>query len=116
MLKFEVSDRLYEAAEEWGDRRLQEIDEALETKVEQALVEIEHLVSQTNKVEFDVDIDGRTVSYEPTEELSDLLARQAEELDTDESAVLKAHVDLYANAFLEEAKEEQRPPDAPPRE
>jgi hypothetical protein len=114
MLTFDVSDRLYEAAQEWGERRLEEIDEALETKVEQALLEIEHLVSQTHDIEFEVD--GRTISYEPTEELSTLLARQAEELDADESAVLKAHVDLYANAFLDDVKDEQRPPDAPPTE
>jgi hypothetical protein len=111
MLAFEVSDRLYEAAEEWGDRRLEDIEDALATKVEQALLEIEHLVSGTHEVEFDVD--GRTVRYEPTEELSDLLGRQAETLGADESAVLKAHVDLFANAFLEEATDEQQPPRSP---
>lgn len=111
MLRFEVSDRLYEAAEQWGEQRLQETDEALETKVEQALLEVEHLVSQSHDVEFDVD--GRTISYEPTEELSSLLARQADELGADESAILKAHVDLYANTFLEEASEEQKPPGSP---
>lgn len=107
MITFEISDRLYEAAEEWGDRRLEDIDEALETKVEQALVEIEHLVSRTHEVEFEVD--GRTVSYEPTEELSALLTRQADELNTTEGAVLKTHVDLYANAFLEEATDLEKP-------
>jgi len=111
MLAFEVSDRLYEAAELWAENRLEEIDEALETKVEQALLEIEHLVSQAHDVDFEVD--GRTVRYEPTEELSALLARQAEELDTDEGAVLKSHVDLYANAFLEDAQQETKPPGTP---
>lgn len=111
MLAFEVSDRLYVAAEEWGERRLEDIEDALATKVEQALLEIEHLVSGAHEVEFDVD--GRTVSYEPTEELSDLLARQAEALGADESAVLKAHVDLFANAFLEEATDETQPPRSP---
>jgi len=114
MLRFDVSDRLYEAAEEWGERRLEDIDDALETKVEQALLEIEHLVSQSHEVEFEVD--DRTISYEPSEELAAFLARQAEELGADESAVLKAHVDLYANAFLDDVKDEQRPPDAPPTE
>lgn len=107
MITFEVSDRLYEAAEVWGEKRLEDIDDALETKVEQALVEIEHLVSRTHEAEFDVD--GRTVSYEPTEELSAFLTRQADELDSTESAVLKAHVDLYANAFLQEAEDEHKP-------
>lgn len=114
MLTFEVSDRLYGAAEEWGERRLEDIDDALETKVEQALIEIEHLVSQSHDVEFGVD--GREISYDPTEKLSALLARQADELGADESAVLKAHVDLYANAFLDDVEDEQRPPDAPPTE
>jgi hypothetical protein len=36
LISFEVSDRLYEAAEQWGEARLEDIDEALETKVERA--------------------------------------------------------------------------------
>jgi hypothetical protein len=110
-LTFAVSDRLYEAAEEWADRRLEEIDEALATKVEQALLEIEHLVSQSHDVEFEVD--GRQVSYEPTEELAALLERQAEESGVDQSTVLKMHVDLYANAFLDEVKDEDQPAGTP---
>nr|WP_233563544.1 hypothetical protein [Haloarcula sp. Atlit-7R] len=110
-LAFEVSDRLYEAAQEWADRRLEDIDEALETKVEQALLEIEHLVSQSHDVVFEVD--GREIRYEPTEELAALLRRQAEESGIDESAVLKMHVDLYANAFLDEVTDEQKPPGTP---
>jgi hypothetical protein len=110
-LSFEVSDRLYEAAQEWADRRLEDIDAAMETKVEQALLEIEHLVSQSHDVEFEVD--GREVRYEPTEELAALLSRQAEESGIDESAVLKMHVDLYANAFLDEVTDEQKPPGTP---
>ena len=101
-LAFEVSDRLYAAAEEWADRRLEDIDEAMETKVEQALLEVEHLVSQSHDVAFEVD--GREVRYEPTAELAALLRRQAEESGIDESAVLKMHVDLYANAFLHPAQ------------
>ena len=110
-LAFEVSDRLYEAAQEWADRRLEDIDAAMETKVEQALLEIEHLVSQSHEVEFEVD--GREVRYEPTEELAALLRRQAEESGTDESTVLKMHVDLYANAFLDEVKDEDQPAGTP---
>jgi len=113
-LTFEVSDRLYAAAEEWADRRLEEIDEALATKVEQSLLEIEHLVSGGYEVEFEVD--GREIQFEPTDELSSFLTRQADETGLTESAVLKLHVDLYANTFLEEAKEQGKPPDAPSTE
>lgn len=111
MLAFDVSDRLYEAAELWADQRLEDVDEALATKVEQSLVEIEHLVSRSHGVDFEVD--GRTVRYEPTDDLAALLTRQADELGVEESAVLKAHVDLYANAFLDEVEDERRPPDTP---
>ncbi len=114
MLTFDVGDRLYKAAEEWGDRRLEDIDVALETKVEQALLEVEHLVSQSHEVEFE--LDNRTVSYEPTEELAGLLTRKAREMNVEENAVLKAYVDLYANAFLEEVSKESRPPDTPSTE
>jgi len=31
----------------------------------------------------------------------------------DETTVLKLHVDLYSNAFLDEAAEEERPPGTP---
>jgi hypothetical protein len=113
-LAFSVSDRLYAAAEEWADRRLEDIDDALATKVEQSLLEIEHLVSGSHEVEFEVD--GREIRFEPTEELSAFLSRQADETGLTESAVLKLHVDLYANTFLEEAQEQGRPPDAPPPE
>ncbi|WP_193571745.1 hypothetical protein [Haloarcula sp. JP-L23] len=114
MYTFEVSDRLYEAAERWGEKMMQDIDEALETKVEQSLLEIEHLVSQSHEVEFD--LEGRAVTYDPTDELAAFLERQADGRDLDESDVLKMHVDLYANAFLEEAASEERPPNAPPTE
>ena len=85
---------------------------ALETKVEQSLLEIEHLVSGVHEVEFDVE--GREVTYEPTEDLAALLESQAEGTGVDAAAVLKMHVDLFANAFLEEAEEAERPPNAPP--
>lgn len=113
-LTFTVSDRLYAAAEQWAETQLQDIDEALETKVEQALLEIEHLVSRSHEVDFSVD--GRTVHHEPSEELTALLDRQAEGREIDPADVLKMHVDLYANAFLDEADEAERPPNAPPPE
>jgi len=113
-LTFEVDDRFYQAAEEWADRRMQDTEEALETKVEQSLMEIEHLIAELRAVELEFEVDGRQISYEPTPELSDFLARQAADTSLDESDVLKMHVDLFANAFLDEIKDDQRPADAPP--
>ncbi len=113
-LAFEVGDWFYEAAEEWADRRMQDTEEALETKTEQSLMEIEHLIAETHTVDLEFEVDGRQISYEPTPELSEFLARQAAEAGLDESDVLKMHVDLFANAFLDEIKDDQRPADAPP--
>lgn len=113
-LVFEVSDRLYAAAAEWGERRLEDTEDALATKIEQSLLEIEHLVSGAHEVEFTVD--GREIQFEPTEELSTFLSAQADETGLTPNAVVKLHVDLYANAFLEEAKQQGRPPGAPPSE
>jgi hypothetical protein len=109
--RFEVSDRLYEAAEEWAEARFEEIDDALATKVEQSLLEIEHLVAGAHETEFEVE--GREIVYEPTEATEAFLERQAERADIDETTVLKLHVDLYSNAFLDEAAEEERPPGTP---
>lgn len=111
-LTFEVSDEFYGAAEEWAHRRMQDTEQALETKVEQSLLEIEHLISESHDVEFEVD--GRRISYDPTPELSSFLSRQAEGTALEASDVLKMHVDLFANAFLDEIKDDQRPADAPP--
>jgi len=113
-LTFEVGDWFYEAAKEWANRRMQDTEEALETKVEQSLMEIEFLVAETRTVELDFEVDGREIRYEPTPELSEFLGRQASGTDLDESDVLKMHVDLFANAFLDEIKDDQRPADAPP--
>lgn len=104
---FEVSDRLYEAAEQWAEARMEDIDEALATKVEQSLLEIEHLVAGVHEVTFEVD--GRAISYEPTEETAGFISQQAEAAGVDEATVVKLHVDLYANTFLEEAKQEDQP-------
>lgn len=111
-LGFEVGERFYAAAEEWAERRLEEPEAALETKAEQALLEVEHLVSGAYEVDFAVD--GRTVTHEPTDDLLAFLERQAEGTDLEPADVLKLHVDLFARAFLEEAREEERPPNAPP--
>lgn len=111
-LTFEVSDGMRDAAEEWAERRMVDSGEALETKIEQALLEIEHLVAGVHEVSFEVR-DG-TVVYEPTADLETFLARQAAETGLDESTLLKAHVDLFAPAFLAEATDEDRPPNAPP--
>lgn len=108
-LTFRIDDRFHEAAEEWGEKRMMDIEEATETKVEQALLEIEHLVSGAYEVEFAVE--DREVRYDPSEDLSDFLARQAEESDLSESEVLQLHVNLFARVFLDD---EERPPNAPP--
>lgn len=111
-LRFEVSDRFVEAADLWADRRMMDREEALATKVEQSLLEIEHLVSGTHDVEFEVD--GRGISYEPTEELSAFLDRWASETGLEKSAVLAMQVDLFAEAFLDEVTDGDRQPNVPP--
>lgn len=110
-LSFEVSERFHEAAEEWGEARMMETEEAMEAKAEQALLEIEHLVANAYEVEFEVD--GRTVRHEPSDDLREFLASQAEETGLDEATVLKLHVDLFARVFLDD-DDEERPPNAPP--
>ena len=116
MISFEVSDRLHAAAEEWAEARLVDHDEALETKVEQALLEVEHLVSGAHEVSFAVDSDGdtATISHEPSDELTTFLAEQSEESGLEEAKLLKLHVDLFARVFLDE--DTQRPPNAPPKD
>lgn len=113
MMEFTASDRLLAAADEWSDRRMTEREEALETKVEQALLEVEHLVSGRQAVEFSVD--GDTVRYEPSDELASFLDEQAERIDADPATVLAMHADLFATVFLDNY-EEERPPNAPPTE
>lgn len=113
-LHFTVGDRFVAAADEWAERRMTDADDALETKVEQALLEVEHLASGAHDVEFSVE--DQTVTYDPTDELGELLDRQAAETGLDPDEVLKLHVDLFARAFLDDATEEERPPNAPPRD
>ena len=109
-LTFEVDDRFYAAAEDWADQQLMDAEEALEVKVEQSLLEIEHLISGAREVDFEVD--GRAVVHHPTGELEAFLGRQAEVTGLEEATLLKLHVDLFAGAFLEDDGE--RPPNAPP--
>ena len=99
-LDFEVGDRFIEAAEEWGEGRLMDRDEALRVKAEQALLEIEHLVADVTEVEFEVD--GRTIRYDPSDELETFLQSQAASVGVDPAMVLKLHVDLFARAFLDD--------------
>ncbi|GAB3672107.1 hypothetical protein [Halopiger thermotolerans] len=104
-LEIELSDRFLEAAREWGDARVTDRTTAIEQKVEQALLEIEHLVSGARNVAFAVDDEAETVRYEPTDDLAALLERQAETHGLDPEAVLEMHVDLFARAFLEETEQ-----------
>ena len=87
---------------EWGDSRLMEEEEAIETKAEQALLEIEHLVSGATDVEFTVE--GDVIHYEPSEEVEQFLERQAAESGLEPEEVLGLHVDLLARVFLEDDK------------
>lgn len=103
-LTFEVGDRFMAAAEEWGESRLMEIEDALETKVEQALLEIEHLVSGRTDVEFAVE--GGTIRYEPSDELAAFLDEQAEWAGIDRGTVLAIHVNLFARVFLDDDRAE----------
>lgn len=108
-LSFTVSERFLAAADEWADARLMDADEALEVKAEQALLEIEHLVSGATEVEFAVE--NTTVHHEPSDDLVAFLAAQTEETGVTEERLLALHVDLFARAFLDE---DTRPPNAPP--
>ncbi|NKE35774.1 hypothetical protein GWG54_08065 [Natronococcus sp. JC468] len=99
-LSFELSERFLAAAEEWGDSRVVSGSAAVESKVEQALLEIEHLVSGATAVEFD--LEGETVVYEPSGDLGAFLDDQAAETGLEPDRLLKLHVDLFARAFLED--------------
>ncbi|MCD2202426.1 hypothetical protein [Halobacterium sp. KA-6] len=113
-MQFEASDRLVAAADEWAEKRMSDREDALETKVEQALLEVEHLVSGEQDVDFDVD--ERTVTYEPTDELAAFLDQQAESVGVDPEDVLSMYADLFATVFLDNYDQEERPPNAPPTE
>ncbi|WP_336036921.1 hypothetical protein [Halobacterium yunchengense] len=112
-MEFEASDRLLAAADEWADKRMTDREDALETKVEQALLEVEHLVSGRQAVDFGVD--GTTVTFEPSDDLAAFLDEQAADVDVDPATVLAMHADLFATVFLDNYDDE-RPPNAPPTE
>ena len=97
-LAVSIGDRLREAAAEWAETRMQEPDEALEQKLEQALLEVEHLASGTTELEFELSDD--TLQYDPSDELLDLLEQQAETVDSDPATVLELHLELFARTFL----------------
>ncbi|MFC7175533.1 hypothetical protein [Halosegnis marinus] len=109
-MRVPVSDRLREAASDWGEQRLQSADEALETKVEQALLEVEHLASGATDVEFE--LDGDEIRFEPSRELSRLLSEQADEAGIGPDEVLVMYVDLCARVFVSD--DDERPANAPP--
>ncbi|SEP13799.1 hypothetical protein SAMN04487948_11627 [Halogranum amylolyticum] len=109
-LTFDASERFFEAAAEWAEQQMMDPEEAFEIKAEQALLEIEHLVSGAHEIEFETD--APTVSHHPSEELEAFLSKQAEATGLDESTLLKLHVDLYTRAFLRDDSE--RPPGTPP--
>lgn len=97
-LTVSIGDRLRDAAAEWAETRMQEPDEALEQKLEQALLEVEHLASGTTELQFEL-TDG-TLHYEPSEALRELLEQQSETVGSDPAAVLQLHLELFARTFL----------------
>lgn len=110
-MRVPVSDRIREAADEWSETRLAEGERALETKVEQALLEVEHLASGATDVAFELS-DGDVV-YEPSPELGRLLDEQAAAADVSPATVLGFHLDLCARVYLDD---EEGSPDAHPPE
>lgn len=99
-LSVSIGDRLADAAAEWADQRMLDEDDALEQKLEQALLEVEHLASGTTELEFE--LDDRTLHYAPSDELEELLEEQAERIDADPADVLELHLELFARTFLPE--------------
>jgi hypothetical protein len=109
LIRIPITERFYEAATEWGDDRLMSEEDALESKAEQALLEIEHLASGATDVTFDVDAEAGVIRHEPSEGLAELLAAQSDDLGVDAATVMRLYVDLFSRAFLE--SDLQRPPD-----
>ncbi|WP_251342927.1 hypothetical protein [Haloplanus halophilus] len=110
-LTVEMSDRFLDAADEWAEARMEDREAAVETKVEQALLEIEYLVTGATEIAFDVDVEREVIRYTPSADLADLLSEQAAETGLDESTILGLHVDLFVGAF---SGDDDRPPNAPP--
>ena len=100
-LEVAIGDRLVDAAAEWAETRMQEPDDALEQKLEQALLEVEHLASGTTELEFTLE-NGETLVYDPSDELAELLEAQAARAGIDAETVLGLHLELFARTFLPE--------------
>lgn len=96
-----LSDRFRQAADQWAEERVMTEEAALEAKAEQALLEIEHLATGADEVDFELDDDGEFVRYEPSGDLLAFLDAQAEATGVDRETVVRLHVDLFAGAFLE---------------
>lgn len=99
-IEIPLSERFQRAADKWAEERVMAEDAALEAKAEQALLEIEHLATGAEEVEFEIEDD--TVRYEPSEDLLAFLDAQSEETGVDRETVLRLYVDLFAGAFLSE--------------
>jgi hypothetical protein len=99
-IEIEPSERFLDAAREWGDRRMMDDEEAMATKAEQALLEIEHLVSGHTEVEFAVE--EETIHYDPSPELAAFLDEQSERAGIDRETVCSLYVNLFARVFLDE--------------
>lgn len=112
-LSFTVGDRLRAGADQWAEQRMMDEEDALEVKVEQALLEVEHLVSGATEVTFDVE-DGERVRFAPSDDLAAFLDEQSEETGIDPARLLRLHVDLFSNVFLDE--DARRPSNAAPPE
>jgi len=111
-LTIDLNQRFIDAADEWAEARLEDRETAIETKAEQALLEIEYLVSGRTEVSFEVDPEAGTLHYDPSDALGDRLAEQAAETGLDEATLLRLHVDLFVSAFT--GDDDERPPNAPP--
>jgi hypothetical protein len=111
-LTIDLTQRFVDAADEWAEARLEDRETAIETKAEQALLEIEYLVSGRTEVSFEVDAEAGELHYAPSDPLAERLADQAAETGLDESTLLRLHVDLFVGAFSTD--DDERPPNAPP--
>ena len=109
-LTVELTDRFLDAADEWAEARMEDRETAIETKAEQALLEIEYLTTDTTEISFDVDPEAGEIRYTPSDGLAEFLADQADDAGIDEELLLRLHLDLFVAAF----PGGDRPPNAPP--
>ncbi|WP_299333488.1 hypothetical protein [Haloplanus sp.] len=111
-LTIDLTERFVDAADDWAEARLEDRETALETKAEQALLEIEYLVSGRTEADFEVDAETDELNYTPSDAVATLLSEQAADTGLDEATVLRLHVDLFSDAFSDD--DDDRPPNAPP--